>query len=217
MTTTFRANNIEYSGNIKTTAGVTRGTILASNGTTFEYVTPNVSNQVLLAATGESGGVAWSEGPQGIGAGFGMPTAVTPTGGVPLYFLLDASTSYAPVMPLFTGTIVFFSIRPSYPNGWSSHPTRIAGGTVDYTFGYVGATTQPSTANFTAYPGAPHFQVMGTEINDAIKDYASFTTSLSIPISNGDQICIRIDNNLTFTGSSPTTYYDQNNAVVVRF
>lgn len=217
MASDFRDDNIKYNQNLKTSTPVTRGTVLASNGSNFELVTPTSSNQILTSDNGQSSGVAWSVGPQGIGTGFGIGSGITPTSGNTEYFLMQTSASFVPALPIFSSVIVFFSTRPGFGGGWTNDPTVITGGSLDFTFGFIDSNDAPTTGNFTPYPGGPHFQIMGTSINTAPTSFSSFTTTLSVPVSNGDQISIRLVNNLTFSGPQPTAYSNQNAALLLRF
>lgn len=215
MSSDFLDDNIRYNQNLKTSTPVTRGTVLASNGSNFEFVTPSASNQILTSDSGQSSGVAWSVGPQGIGTGFGIGSGITPSSGNTAYFLMQTSASFVPALPVFSSTIVFFSIRPNYPFGWTNSSAVITGGMFDYTFGFIDDNDAPTIGNFTPYSGSPHYQVPGATI--AGNNFASFATNLSIPVSNGDQISVRITNNLTFSGPEPTTYFEQNDSLVLRF
>lgn len=213
---TYRVNNIRYTGNL-ISPGTDKGTVLANNGTTFEKITPTVNNQLIYADASSSSGLRFSEGPQGLGAGFGIPNGITPTAGNTSYFLVEGEINFVPAIAILAGTISLFSVRPGNVNGWTNSPNTISGGTIDYTMGYIGSTQQPIIANFTPYPGGPHFQVNGTDINTNAENFASYVVDLSIPVSQGDQICIRITNNLTFSGSQPTSYTDQNASLLLRF
>ncbi len=83
--------------------------------------------------------------------------------------------------------------------------------------GYIGATDLNGTGNFIPYSGTlPHFQILGTQINDAVKDFNTFYVNLNIPVVSERQLSIRLMNNLTV--SSAVGIWSQQNAfIVLRF
>ena len=104
-------------------------------------------------------------------------------------------------------------MRPSNVTGWASTPSDITGGTIDFNLGSVAADTRQIAANFSAYNGSPDFQVNGTDINTLGNQFRSFTTTLDVSTSDGEQVVIRIINNLA---SSPTaTYTSELNGFII--
>ena len=69
--------------------------------------------------------------------------------------------------------------------------------------GRVPANTAQTTANWTAYPGEPHAIITGAEL---LASSAKVGQALSIPISQGDLVALRLVNNLTVSAAvTPTT------------
>ena len=174
---------------------------------------------MLISDSSQPSGVAWSTGVQGLSVGFPIPNGITPTAGNTNYFLVLSSSVYVPAIPIPPGFLIYFSVRPDNNGvGWSNSPTAISGGSLDYTFGYITDNQEPSIANFTAYAGPlPHYQIMGTSINDSTKNFATFGTTLNIEIGDSQQLCVRLANNLTFSSTEPTIYTQQNAFTILRF
>jgi len=221
MTSSYTNDNLTYTGSLIGPVN-TKGTVLANNGVrNFEESSPISDGQLLISDTSTSNGIAWGASLQGLSAGFGIPNGITPNTGGTSYFLIGTATNYVPSMPTSSGRIIFFSVRPDNGNssasGWSNNPTTITGGSLDYTLGYIAATSRNLTGQFVPYPGAiPHFSIMGNQINDAVKDYNTFTFDLDVPIVEGNQLSIRLQNNLTVT-VEPTVWTEQNAFIVIRF
>lgn len=219
MASEFSDDNLKYTSNL-IRPSTTKGTVMTNNGTdNFELVTPSSDGQILTSDASVSAGSKWSAAAQGLGVGFGIGNGTTPNVGGTIYFLTLASAVYIPGIPIPNGTIIFFSVRPdSGPLGWSNAQANISGGTLDYTFGYIDSTDNPTIANFNAYSGGPHYQIAGTAIGSGGNNFASFFASLNIPvIVTGQQIAVQLQNNLTLSGPEPTDWTEQNAFLILRF
>jgi len=219
MSSKYEIQNIRFTGDLNR-PGTTKGSVLSNNGVdNFELTTPSVNGQLLVSDSSQSSGVKWSTGVEGLAVGFPIPNGITPRFGNTEYFLVISSSLYVPVIPVPAGVIIYFSVRPDNGgSGWTNASTNISGGSLDYTFGYITDSQNPTTGNFTAYAGTlPHYQVLGTSINNAIKNFSTFSTALNIAVGDSQQICVRITNNLTFSGLEPSTYTGQNALCVLRF
>ena len=135
---------------------LTKGAVLVSdvNGV-FQHVTPSSDNQILISNTSAPGGAEWSIGNQGIGIGFTtLDNVPIPSMTNTVYFLMRNSTSepVGRVMP--SAELINFNIVPDRTggvNGWSTTPTNITGGNLDFYYCFVEFSTQNIIANIKYY------------------------------------------------------------------
>lgn len=220
MTSKFTNQNLRYTNSL-IRPSTTKGTVMTNNGNNnFELITPTEDGQILTSNYSVSAGSEWSNGAGGLGVGFGIGNGTTPNVGGTIYFLTLASGIYVPAIPIPVGNIIFFSVRPdNNSSGWSNNPGLITGGQLEYTFGHLDVAENPTTANFTPYPGGPHYTILGTTINGpGTTDFATFHVKLDIPVTVvGQQIVIELKNNLLVSGGGPTDWSEQNAFLIIRF
>ena len=210
MSSNYNIENIEYTGTLSRPS-TTKGSIFSNGGSSkFELVAPTVNGQVLRSNSSTASGVEWVA-VSTTGVGFGLSTRTNtinlPAQGGTNYFLsLSGTTPNTIALPACSW--LMFLVTPNRggagPNGWSDIPANITGGTLDFYFGYVDPSAANSIANYKYYatgtttaPGTPDFQISGTSINTAGTTYKAFRHNLSYSVTNGQQISIRLVNNLT--------------------
>lgn len=192
---------------------LTKGTVLAAddNGV-FQHISPSANGQVLISNLSLANGVEFASFSS---TGFGVPASSPiniPAVGSTVYFLNTGSTTEPKSIVLPAVEVVAFTITPYQVggvNGWSTTPTNITGGTLDFYFCYIPFSTQNSTANVQYLstlslvpPVTPDYQILGTSINSVAENFQSFLNSgIGLSSASNDQLFIRLTNNLTTSGS----------------
>lgn len=216
MASKYRNQNLEFTDTLSR-PGTAKGSIHINDGTgIFQLEAPIADGQILISNNADPNGAIWS--PANVGVGFGIANSVAiriPAISGELYFLERGDTTpNCFVLP--DCMWVLFSITPnrgSSTDGWSTTPTNVTGGFLDFYFGFVDANTSTSAANFKYYatgttipPGIPDFQIKGSDINLLATNFTSFTHTVGgYLITSGQQVCMRLVNNLT--QSADPTYH----------
>jgi hypothetical protein len=102
-------------------------------------------------------------------------------------------------------TLKYIVLTPgSSAQGWTTIPANLSSGSIDYSIGKIPQATSMSSANFTAYSGAPHAQILNTDINTSATNWSSFSFSVNITITAGDRVSVRAINYMNNSASRPT-------------
>ncbi len=207
MVSIFSSENIIFTNNIYRPS-TTKGTVMGHNGIEiFDYTTPSSDNQVLISDDTETAGIKWASDTSGAGFGFATHFLCPDPGGStapnPTFYIVDANNIAFPrprpvVMPRCTA--VYMSVGTSSNSGWAFTPANITGGTIDFTLGYNDMNAQPSASTFTDYPGGPHLSISGSDLSMIANRFNNYYLTLNIDILEGQQVAVRIDDNLTTSG-----------------
>lgn len=208
MTSRYNTENITFT-NVLKRPNTAKGAILAHNGIeTFEIVEPKTDCEVLTANSSATGGVEYTAGTQGSGFSFIDVDVDIPglnTGRI-TYFMIDSglASSYARPIPLPNCSAIFLGVCPNNTSdGWASNNTSFNGGALEITLGYFDLTDQPLPSNFNPYSGGPHLSIPFSSINSVGTAFASFTTSLNIDVTSGQQVSLELVNTITRAGPTP--------------
>jgi len=208
MSSTYKIQNITYSGNLSRPS-TTKGSILANNGTdNFELVVPGSNSQVLTSNSSVSAGVEWQSTSQNAGLAFWDVDPIRAIdAGATRYFLVDESPINPAPLVVPDSVAFYMSVNARDPvNGWLSNPTRFNGGTMTFTLGYTPANTNNIVANWIAYAGGPHLSIAHTDINTVANQFRTFTTTLNIAITSGQQLSVAYRSTFTLSGGPAVTY-----------
>lgn len=214
MTSKYHNQTLEFTDTL-IRPSTTKGAVHINDGTgVFQVVAPTVDGQILISDAGDPNGAKWSAANAGVGFGITTQFAVDiPVIGSSTYFLERGNTT-PNCFVLTDCTWELFTITPNRGagtvDGWSTTPGNITGGHLDFYFGFVDASTATTTANFKYYatgttvpPGTPDFQIAGTSINSVGTNFTSFSHMLGYTVVSGQQVCMRLVNNLT-QSAAPT-------------
>lgn len=216
MSSSYKIITVSYTDKLSRD-GLSKGSFLVNDGTgTFNHISPSADGQQLISDSTAPNGIRYTIGDEVIGFGITTNAAVAIPGvGSTVYFLNSSSTTEAKSVVLPRCELVSFTISPyrlSGVDGWSTVPTNINGAasdTIDFYYCYIPFSVQNSTSNIeylstgnTTPPVTPDFQILGSSINTTGTNFTSFIdTNINLGTTNGDQVFIRMTNNLTVSAN----------------
>ena len=193
MSSSYNNENLTFSDTLSRPT-TSKGSILASDGTDFQLVTPSTDGEILIADSAESSGVKWGSATSSLG--FAVYTAnlqIPLTGIVGVHYLSNASPVPVPpfdaVCAVFPdSTLISISVNTDDIGYSTIDPTLLTSGTLSFGFGRVAADTQTTGGNFASYNGAgTSFSIDASDINTAANNYRTFSSTLDIDIDEGVQ------------------------------